>query len=196
MTANTLGAVRQVIANREECVLLVIDVQEKLIDTISDKANVLENIKALIRSAHVLDVPILVTEQERLGETVSDINVMLPSGKIRKLAFSCCKVPEFTSSLAKISRKNVIVCGIEAHICVMQTVVDLPRYGYTVAVPQDAVSSYGAVDRESALQRMRDSGAVITTTEALIYELTERAGTEQFRKVLEIVKERRLKTTK
>ncbi len=186
---------RQVMANGEECVLLVIDVQEKLIGTIADKANVLENIKALIRSAHVLDVSILVTEQEKLGETVPDINVMLPREKIRKLAFSCCKVPEFTSSLGKIGRKNVIVCGIEAHICVMQTVIDLPKHGYTITVPQDAVSSYGPVDRESALQRMRNSGAVITTTEALIYELTERAGTEQFRKVLEIVKERRLKTT-
>ncbi len=179
--------------NRKECVLLIIDVQEKLIDTIDGAREILENIKALAKSAHALGIPILVTEQEKLGSTVPELNMMVPCEKTLKLTFSCSKVPEFMSKLQEPARRTVIVCGIEAHICVLQTVLDLLKNGYMIMVPKDATSSHATVDRDTALQRMRDSEAVITTTEALIYELTERAGTEEFRKILDIVKERRLK---
>jgi len=88
-------------------------------------------------------------------------------------------------------RRTVIVCGIETHICVLQTVLDLLKRHYRVQIVRDASSSYAMIDHETAMERMEVSGAVITTTEAAIYELTERAGTEEFRRILEIVKERR-----
>ena len=177
---------------RDDCVLLVIDVQERLIDTIAEKTEIVKSIKALIKAADVLHLPVLVTEQEKLGETIPELkNRLSNSPKFRKLSFSCCERPEFMVKLKELGKKAVIACGIEAHICVMQTVLDLLQRGYCVLVPKDATSSHAVVDRETAIERMHDSGATITTSEALIYELTEKAGTEEFRKILEIVKERR-----
>ena len=177
---------------RGDCVLLIIDVQEKLIVTISQKTELLENIKALVKTSEVLGMPILVTEQEKLGETLPELDRMLPHApRFRKLAFSCCESSGFMGELRKLGRKTVIACGIEAHICVLQTVLDLLEQGYQVLVPREATSSYAAIDRDTAIERMRDAGAMITTAETAIYELTERAGTEEFRRVLEIVKERR-----
>ncbi len=176
--------------------LLVVDVQDRLIDTINSKIALLENIKALTKTAQVLSIPILVTEQENLGETVSELREMLPPFKTRKLEFSCCRVPEFMSKLQQTGKKNIIICGIETHICVLQTAIDIVSKGYTVIVPEDATSSFSAFDRGSAIKRMRHSGIIITTSEALIYELTEAAGTEVFRSILNITKERRSKTAK
>ena len=177
---------------RDDCVLLVIDVQERLIDTVAKKAELVKNIEALIKVAKVLRVPVLVTEQEKLGRTVPELEDGLPDPpKFHKLAFSCCEGPEFMTKMRELERKTVIVCGIEAHICVMQTILDMLDHSYRISVPKDATSSHNAIDWETAIERMRDSGATITTTEALIYELTERAGTEEFKRILEIVKERR-----
>jgi len=95
--------------------------------------------------------------------------------------------------LGELRRKTVIACGIETHICVLQTVLDLLTHGYNVLLARDATSSHAPIDRETAIERMRGAGAMIGTTEAVIYELTEKAGTDQFRKILEIVKARRSK---
>jgi nicotinamidase-related amidase len=176
---------------RSECVLLVIDVQDRLIDTIAEHAAVVQNIKAMINAAEALGVPVLATEQEKLGETVPELKSILAGSPFRKLNFSCCGNPEFMSKLREVGKRTVIACGIETQICVVQTVLDLLRRHYRVLVVRDATSSHATIDRETAIERMRDSGAIITTTEAVIYELTEKAGTEEFRKILEIVKERR-----
>ena len=179
-------------AKREDCVLLIIDVQERLIDTVAKKAELVKNIEALIKVANVLRVPVLVTEQEKLGRTVPELeDELLDPPKFHKLTFSCCERPEFMTKLRELKRKTVVVCGIEAHICVMQTVLDMLDHSYRILVPKDATSSHNVIDWKTAVERMRDSGAIITTTEALIYELTERAGTEEFKRILEIVKERR-----
>ena len=179
-------------AKKNDCVLLVVDIQEKLVDTMVEKKKLIDNVKALVRTAEVFRLPVLVTEQEKLGETVPELREALTGQpKIRKLEFSCCQNAEFTSQLDKLGKRSIIVCGIEAHICVLQTVLDLIANHHHVLVVSDAVSSYSIVDRDAAIERMRDSGAIITTTEAAIYELTEKAGTEEFRRILEIVKERR-----
>jgi nicotinamidase-related amidase len=174
-----------------DCVLLVIDVQDRLIDTIADHAAVVQNVKVLIKAAEVLGVPVLATEQEKLGETVPELKSILGGSPFRKLSFSCCGNPEFMSKLREVGKRTVIACGIETHICLVQTVLDLLKRRCRVLVVRDATSSHAMIDRETALERMKDAGAVITTTEAIIYELTEKAGTEEFRKILEIVKERR-----
>ena len=180
-------------AKREDSILLVIDVQEKLIDTVLTKQRLIENVKALGKVAAVMHLPNLVTEQEKLGATVPELSGILSgSPTVRKLEFSCCQNSEFMSKLREAGRRTVFVCGIEAHICVLQTVLDLLSAGYNVHLVKDALSSNASVDLEAAVERMRDAGAVITTSEAAIYELTVRAGTDEFRRILEIVKERRL----
>jgi nicotinamidase-related amidase len=178
-------------AKRSDCVLLVIDVQDRLIDTIAEHAAIVQNIKAMIKAADLLGVPVLATEQEKLGETVPELKSILAGSPFRKLSFSCCGNPEFMSKLRQVGKRTVIACGIEAHICVVQTVLDLLKRRCRVLVVRDATSSHGMIDRETAIERMKDSGATITTTEAVIYELTEKAGTEEFKRILEIVKDRR-----
>jgi nicotinamidase-related amidase len=177
---------------RGDCVLLVVDLQDRLIDTIAQHGAVVENIKALIKAARVLNVPVLATEQDKLGEVVPEVRGLLSdSPKFRKLSFSCCGDSAFMKKFRQVSKKTVIVCGIETHICVLQTVLDLLNRRYRVLLVTDATSSHALIDRETAIWRMRDAGAVMATAEAVIYELTERAGTEEFRRILEIVKERR-----
>lgn len=174
-----------------DCVFLIIDVQDRLIETISEHDKIVLNILDLIKAAEVLGVPVLATEQEKLGETVAEIKTLLSGPVFRKLIFSCCGSKEFMTRLKQTGKRTVIVCGIETHICVVQTVLDLINRHYRVLVVKDATSSHAAIDKETAMERMKGSGATITTTEAVIYELTERAGTEEFRKILEIIKESR-----
>jgi len=179
-------------ARRQDCVLLVIDVQDRLINSIVQNKDLIRNIRALIKTARALDVSVLATEQEKLGGTVSELeNLLSGAPKVHKLAFSGCGVPEFVSNLEKSRKKTVVACGTEAHVCVLQTTLDLLQSGYKVVVPVDAISSHTVEDRDTAIRRMTAAGAVATTTETLIYEWLEKAGTEEFRKVLEIVKERR-----
>lgn len=165
-----------------------------MIDTIVDNAAVIQNIESLIKATKTLGVPVLATEQEKLGEAVPRIKSLLSSSSFRKLSFSGCQDSAFMNKLRELNTKTVIVCGIETHICVIQTVLDLLKH-HQVLVVRDATSSHALIDRETAIERMKEAGAVMTTTEAVIYELTEKAGTEKFRKILEIVKERRALNT-
>ena len=175
-----------------DCALLVIDVQDRLIDTIYQNKELVRNIKALIQTAQVLNLPILVTEQDKLGVTVDDLEKLLVNiPKVRKLTFSGYGNSDFVKNLERTVKKTVVVCGIEAHICVLQTTLDLLDRGYKVIIPLDAVSAYATGDKEMALNRMREAGVVVATVESLIYEWIERAGTDEFRKVLQIVKEKR-----
>lgn len=181
--------------NREDCVLVVIDVQEKLIGKIAQKEQMVQNIRALLRMAGLLRIPIMFTEQEKLGKTIAELDEIAPEApRFQKLVFSCLRASEFKASFDKTGRKTILLCGIEAHICVIQTALDLLDQSYRVVIPRDATSSYGAADRDSAIERMRTAGAVVTTTETAIYELAERAGTKEFRGILEIVEERRKAT--
>ncbi len=142
-----------------ECVLLAIDVQARLIGTIADHETVVENISALIRAAQVLDVLVLATEQEKLGEIVPELQGLLSdSPKFRKLSFSCCGDSAFVSKLRQVRKKTIIVCGIETHICVLQTVLDLLKQRYRVLLVRDATSAHTPIDRDTAVERMRSAG--------------------------------------
>ena len=139
----------------------------------------------------ILDRPIFVTEQYRkgLGDTVSEIVGAL--GEItgtEKLAFSACGAGGFLVGLRRAKVAEVVLCGIEAHVCVLQTCLDLLEAGFSVFVVADAISSRTAQNRELAIQRMRDAGAVVTSVETVLFELLERAGTEEFKQVLALVK--------
>ncbi len=176
------------ILGRRECVLVVIDVQDKLMPVITEKENVLSNIIRLIRVCHLTDIPIVVTEQEKLGNTVMEIkNELSTETAIQKVHFNCFSCEDFVRQVKEAGRKTLILAGVEAHICVTQTALNaLPSYD--VQVVSDAISSRTIDNRNVALLRMRDAGATITSTEMFIYEIVQKAGTDEFRSVLPLVK--------
>ncbi len=178
--------------SRRRSRLLVIDVQEKLVPATVGAESVVANCVRLVKAAEVLGVETIVTEQypKGLGETVSALASQLPE-PIEKLSFSAAAVVGWTAESQQLeSRDQVVVCGIEAHVCVLQTVMDFLSAGLQVHVVADAVGSRFEFDRETALKRMRDEGAVVTTTEAVLFELCETAEAPEFKQISAIVRER------
>lgn len=175
---------------RTTTVLFVIDLQDKLLPAIHEGEAVVAAANRLIRAARLLGVPLLATEQypAGLGPTCTAVRETWGDVKaVEKLRFSGC-VDEVMAALADYDRPCVLITGVEAHVCVQQSVLDLLRRGYAPIVCADAVSSRRAFDRDIALERMRDAGAVITTSESAIFELLGQAGTDEFKQVLKIVK--------
>ncbi len=178
--------------SREDAVLLVVDVQGKLAQLMDGKDDLFANLRLMIRGARVLDVPVVVTEQypQGMGSTVPEIAELLDGiDAISKTSFSCCGEPAFTDALQPLGRSQVLLTGIETHICVQQTALDLVHRGYAVQVVADAVSSRTAENRRIGLEKMRDAGVVITSTETALYELLHEAGGPQFKAILQLVKE-------
>lgn len=179
---------------RNNAVLVVIDIQEKLAPVISDIEGVTANIERLIRGTHLLGVPALVTEQyvKGLGATVSSLQAALGETHgykpIEKACFSSVGCEEFADYLALLERKQVILCGVEAHVCVYQTALDLLDRGFQVYLVADAVSSRTDRNREVALQRLVSEGAKLTTTEMVLFELTVTSGTAEFKAISRLVK--------
>lgn len=179
------------LADAGDSLLLVIDPQEKLVRMIHNREEVVGTISRLLKFASIFSLPVILTEHypQGLGYTVEEVKRELPEYKpILKRIFSCFGVPEFTQALEETGRKRLLVCGIETHICVCQTVLDALHRGYRVQVVADAVGTRKPEDHRTALERMRQAGATITTSEALIYEITYRADGEEFKKVLDLVK--------
>lgn len=174
---------------REDAVLIVVDMQERLLPAVADSERVLAGIVKLLRFADIVGLPVLCTEQAKLGETVDEIRVALPNvPRIQKVAFSCFGCGEFVQTLQRLARGTLVLTGIEAHICVLQTALDaLPDYA--VHVVADAVSSRALHNRELALQRMLHAGVTVTSTEMVMYEVLRQAGTDEFRAVLQLVKQ-------
>lgn len=177
------------LADRTGCVIVIIDIQEKLLPVMSEKEAVLENSVKIASFAKVVGVPVLVTEQEKLGPTMAELSGEIDEfAPILKLDFDACAVPAFTGSLERLGRGTVIITGIECHVCVMQTALSLLARDYRVHVVSDAVSSRTKANRKVALRRMREAGAVISSTEMVIFELLKRAGTDEFKETLKLVK--------
>ncbi len=174
--------------SREDTVLVIVDMQERLLPVIYGKEKILNNVLKLVRFAKIIGLPVLVTEQEKLGATVPEIRAELPENvPINKVEFDACRCAGFTERLDNLGRNSAVLAGIESHICVTQTALSLlPRY--TVHVVSDAVSSRSPDDWNIALQRMRQGGAVISSTEMVIYELLQKAGTDEFKTALRLVK--------
>jgi len=174
--------------SRDDAVLCVIDMQEKLLPFIYDKDKIINNTIRLIRFAKIIGLPILLTEQEKLGATVPEIMVEIPNpDPMKKFEFSAVRHAGFPERVKQLHRKSLILTGIETHICVAQTALHLVPH-YTVHVISDAVSSRSLDDWNIGLQRMRRSGVVISSTEMVIFELLEKAGTDEFKAVLPLVK--------
>ncbi len=178
--------------DRTKSVVLVVDVQERLAPAIEPGAyaRILKYGKALIGAAKELGMPVLATEQypKGLGATVPELRAVLPAAPLVKSHFSCGADPGFAAALEKTGRRQVIVCGMETHVCVFQTVRDLAAMGYEVHVCADAVSSRTEEHRRVGLDLCREAGAMVTTAETAIFDLLHLAGTDLFRKVAPLVK--------
>ena len=172
-------------------VLLVIDVQGKLAYLMHEKENLFKHIQGLIKMAGYLKIPILVTEQvpEKIGPTIPEVTQLLPRFQpIKKVAFSCCLENTFLAKLKLLQRKQIIVCGIEAHVCVVQTVFDLVKKKYAVQVVADAVSSRHLKNKTIALDRIQSMGAEVTTTEMIATELLRTSTHPQFKEILNLIR--------
>jgi nicotinamidase-related amidase len=178
-------------AERDQAVLLVVDLQEKLLPQIADVDGVLAASAKMIRAAQVLGLPIVATEQypKGIGSTEAGIRELLADVPvIEKMTFSSCGVEPARTRLSELGRPHVVVVGIEAHVCVQQTVLDLIELAYVPFVLADAVSSRNPDDRDVALLRMRQAGAIVTSTEAIVFELCREAGTLMFKELLPLIK--------
>jgi nicotinamidase-related amidase len=171
--------------------LLVIDVQEKLMAKISAAGPLVRNIAFLIDGARLLGLPVQATEQypKGLGPTVPELAGRLPE-RPDKLAFSCCAVPAVVEGFRSAGRPKVLLAGIETHVCVQQTALDLLALDFRVFIAADAVASRCAIDHAQALHRLERAGAVITTSESAVFEWVGGAGTPQFKEVSQLVQER------
>ena len=177
----------------EQCALLVIDVQEKLLPPIFQKEQLLQNAQLLIRAASILQIPALISTQyaKGLGATVPGIASLLPrSEAIDKTLFSCFGSDVFCSVLRRLpgKRNTLLLCGMESHICVSQTALAALREGYVVHVASDAVSSRTEWNWRIGLDRMRAAGAVISSTEMMIYELMRASSSAAFKELLPYLK--------
>ena len=176
--------------SRGDSALLVVDVQEKLIRRIPNHAQILWNIRRLLDGAEALGVARAATEQypQGLGPTVAQLAGRF-SAIPTKIAFSCGACPEVFERFTAQGIHKILVAGIEAHVCVAQTVFDLMTAGYRVYVAVDAIGSRYALDAETAIRRMEASGATLTTTEAALFEWCEAAGTPEFKRISQLVRE-------
>lgn len=172
--------------------LLVIDVQEKLLAKVPAAETLVRNVAFLVDGAKLLGVPVQATEQypKGLGSTVPELAKRLPEPRPDKVAFSCCAIPAVVDNFRRTARSKVVLTGIETHVCVLQTALDLLAQDFRVYVPVDAVASRFAVDHDLALQRLEQAGAVLTTAETVVFEWVGGAGTPQFKAVSHLVQER------
>lgn len=179
---------------RETALLAVIDVQEKFASVIDDFDEMQQNVDRLIRGCHLLGVPAAITEQypKGLGETVAGLKKTIAetyaTRPAQKMSFSSQSCTEFADQLEKAGRKQVLIAGIETHVCIWQTAIDLLEAGYEVFVVTDAVASRSKANRDIALRRLEQEGAKLTSTEMALFEMTERAGTDEFRAISKLVR--------
>jgi nicotinamidase-related amidase len=175
----------------DKAVLLVIDVQDSLFRAISAKEKVLDNLQRLIKGIRVLEVPIMATEQypKGLGPTIEAVAALLTGIKpIAKTSFSCCGDEAFLKEFEKLDRKQVLLAGIEGHVCVYQTAADLVDSGCEVYAVSDAIGSRTAENRDTGLRMMERLGVNPTSTEAVLFELLKVAEGEKFKAISRIIR--------
>lgn len=187
--------------NKEDAVLVGIDFQERLVPAMKNKEELEEAAGKLIKGCRILGVPVVMTQQytKGLGPTVPSIQAALTEAlgedipaedfePVEKTSFSAVGEPSFMERLEKLGRKTVIIAGIEAHVCVQQTVIDLLEKGYTVFVANDCISSRNNTDKKYSQRRMGDAGAIGTTFESILFELLKGAKEQGFKQISALVK--------
>lgn len=174
-----------------DTVLVVVDVQERLARVMERREQVEAAIGVLIRAAKLHDIPIILTQQytKGLGPTVPALSAELEGVEpVEKICFSCCGEEPFTRALDALGRRKVILTGMEAHICVLQTAIDLLDMDYTVHLPWDAVCSRTDGNRDAAIRFMERAGAIITASETTAFQILEKAGTPQFKEISSLLR--------
>tara|TARA_Y100001968_G_scaffold316583_1_gene344602 strand:+ start:808 stop:1404 length:597 start_codon:yes stop_codon:yes gene_type:complete len=174
----------------DETLLLIMDIQEKLFEHIEGNKKLLYNVRKLIESCNIMNVHIAITEQNplKLGKTLDSIIENNEYPTFEKREFSCSENIDFINYLSKYNFKNIIICGIESHICILQTSIELLYKGYNILIPRDAIGSRNEIDNETAFLRLILSGAVASTTESLICELCKTSTRNEFRSISKILK--------
>ena len=175
----------------QQCCLTVVDVQGTLAQLMHGREALFKNIQILVRAAKILEIPILWCQQcpDALGPTVPEIAQLLANNKpINKSAFSCCGDEQFNARLNDLTRNQILLCGIETHVCIYQTAIDLVRQDFGVDIIADAVSSRALENKQIALNRLAAEGANISCTEMALFELLKTAEHPKFRQIARLIK--------
>ena len=176
---------------KDDALLVVVDMQGRILPAMYAKEKVEENTIRLINGFKAFNAPIIATEQypDGLGPTVDSVKEALGDASvIAKRTFSCCGEPNFIDAVKKAGKKTIVVCGIESHVCVMQTVFDLKEMGYTVYLAVDAVSSRFETNRDLAFKRMRRADIMLDSVEAILFDMLETSTAPEFKAISKIVK--------
>ncbi len=172
--------------------IVVIDFQESLAKIIPEeiRKKTIRNLEILLTSCDILRIPVIFTQQytKGLGPTIAPLTKYIKTPPIEKLTFSCCQVPSFMEQLIETGAENIVLTGIETHICVLQTAIDLKEKDYRVYVMANGVCSRFKENWERGLEYMREEGIKITTLEIVLFQLMERSGTEEFKKIIQLIK--------
>jgi len=170
---------------------LIIDIQQRIHAVMKYRERLTENVIKLINGFKILKVPIFITEQYRkgLGPTLQPIlDALNPNNIVEKMNFSCCAALPLMEQLRDKRVKQIVICGIESHVCVLQTALDLLAEGFQVHLVYDAASSRRKMDHQTAIDRMRQAGVIITTTESVLFELLVQAGTPEFKQISQLIR--------
>ena len=170
---------------------LIIDLQDKLLPHIYNAKVLEENCKKLITGLSILEIPMVASEQypKGLGPTIESIQNLIPDFKVvEKLSFSCCRDDNFRKVLRNIGKRMMIICGVEAHVCVLQSAIDMVEIGYQPVIVEDCISSRRESDKKTAIKRMIQEKVIVTSYESILFELCLQAGTETFKKISQLVK--------
>jgi nicotinamidase-related amidase len=176
---------------KDDTLLVIVDIQTKLLNVTFDKERLVSSCRKLIEACKLLEIPMVMTEQYPQGMGPTDPRILEVLGNekaVEKLSFSCCGVDDFNRKVSTFGKKQIVVMGIEAHVCILQTVHDLLHRGYSVYVPYDGVGSRKEGDYRNALGRMRQAGAVIGSVESAVFELMESADNPSFKKISRLIK--------
>ncbi len=178
------------ILKKGKTAFIIIDVQERLMPVIFNNTEVFENVNRLIEGSKILDVPLLITEQypKGLGKTCAEVNIPEGQEVIEKVCFSCLLSDPVNGKLKTLGIEQVVIAGVESHICVLKTALDALNSGLQVHVVADAVSSRKEYSKQIALERMRQAGAFIATTEMVLFQLMDAAGTEEFKQISKLIR--------
>jgi nicotinamidase-related amidase len=176
---------------KQNIAVLVIDIQEKLFPAMAGKEELLANCLKLIKGLQILRIPLVVTQQysKGLGETIPEIASQIQNFSfIEKRDFSCCGEPSVLSRIGELEAKNIIICGIESHVCVLQTALDLKESGFNPVIVMDAVSSRHPASIDLAKERFRYENIMMTSTESILFELTRSSAAPEFKAISILVK--------
>lgn len=177
--------------DKNDCLLLIVDIQKKMVDLCEDKGKIIKNVSALIQTSNQLNIPVIfsVHNREKLGTCINELSNYFDDPVIlNKLEFSCFENEDLCSAIERTGKRTLILTGIETHVCIFHTGASGLRLGYRVHVAADAVGSRTLFNWKTGINRLEKSGAVISSTEMIIFELLNRAGTSDFRALLPLIK--------